>query len=296
MKNNKLFGFRIILLIGFCLNISAQHPLLQYFNGAKENIIQYPEALYPVFDRIREGNKIVRIVQIGDSHVRGHVFPMAIRTELEKGWGDKAVFHDPVNYNTTAIAHETGLSGVVFSAIGRNGATCATFTHADNMKEVARLHPDLIIISFGTNESHGRNYLAAEHHSQIGALTAMLQQYCPTSVLLFTTPPGSFISQRRTRNRRRKRNRYIKISNPHTVLASATITEFASGIKMPVWDLYSIAGGKEEACRNWKKLRFYRRDGVHFTEDGYTLQGRLLADAILKSYTEYITSNETKKE
>ena len=46
-------------------------------------------------------------------------------------------------------------------------------------KRIASLHPDLIIVSFGTNEAHSRRYLAQAHKMQIGRLLGMLKAACP---------------------------------------------------------------------------------------------------------------------
>ena len=46
-------------------------------------------------------------------------------------------------------------------------------------KKIASLHPDLIIVSFGTNEAHSRRYLAQAHKMQIGRLLGMLKAACP---------------------------------------------------------------------------------------------------------------------
>ena len=53
------------------------------------------------------------------------------------------------------------------------------------------------------------------------------------------------------------------------------------------WDLYQIGGGTHSADL-WKKNGLLRADGVHFTKEGYELQGNLLYEALIKGYNEYV--------
>ncbi|MBP5219989.1 MAG: hypothetical protein J6034_04730, partial [Bacteroidaceae bacterium] len=69
-----------------------------HFPGMKSNELIRGEELDSIFCKIRGGKDIVRIVHIGDSHVRGHVFSVAARHRLEKEWGDSAVEAQKISY------------------------------------------------------------------------------------------------------------------------------------------------------------------------------------------------------
>ena len=221
----------------------------------------------------------VRIVHIGDSHVRGHLYPLITRRCLEHDFGAEAVYPDTISYCTEGLAHETGEPGIVYHMLGINGATSVTFSDDEKIKKIASLHPDLIIVSFGTNEAHSRRYLAQAHKMQIGRLLGMLKAACPEAAFLLTTPPGAYVGRRRART-----------INPRTVTAARIIKEYAQENKMAVWDMYNIVGGKTDACRNWTKHHMFRADGIHFTPDGYRLQGNLLHQALIKAYNEYVAT------
>ena len=77
--------------------------------------------------------------------------------------------------------------------MGINGATCASFSTPENLHAVAGLDPDLIIVSFGTNEAHGRNYSAEEHRRQLTSFFTELKNRCPHAAFLLTTPPGAYM-------------------------------------------------------------------------------------------------------
>ena len=58
---------------------------------------------------------------------------------------------------------------------------------------------------------------------------------------------------------------------------------------MAVWDLYGIAGGKENACANWQRAGMMRPDHVHYTPEGYRLQGELFYEAFINAYNESVS-------
>lgn len=313
MNKNKLL-YLICLLCAFPLWISAQdvlpeplHPrtvarqiketnplthlrLLQKvvvndslppsFKHTQENRILHEEYLFPFFEKLCNNNAPVRIVHLGDSHVRGHVFSVTTRRELEQVFGDRAVCPDSIAYRTSAIARETGEAGLVYHTLGINGATTVQFTSEERLQEIADLKPDLIILSFGTNESHNKRYHSAEHRQQMDALLTLLYQRCPNTLIMLTTPPGSYV----------RLNRRRRVINPRTPLVVETLLQFAKERNLPIWDLYDIAGGKSNACSNWKNGHYMQRDQVHYTQEGYRIQGALLAEALIKAFNHYVAN------
>lgn len=250
------------------------------FRNVGRDTLVNAAALDPFFAKLCQGTEPVRVVQLGDSHVRGHVFPVAVRHTLEAAWGSQAVYPDEINYRTTAIARETGAPGLVYHAIGQNGATAADFCTTEKMDQMAALHPDLIILSFGTNESHNRRYDAVEHYAQLEALLTLLRHYAPDATVMLTTPPGSYVRASRRR----------RIINPRTEKTVNTILAFGERNGLAVWDLYNIAGGSKRACLNWKNNRLMQRDQVHYTHQGYTIQGNLLGEALLNAFNDYVAN------
>lgn len=245
------------------------------FQTTSENVIIRPETLYPFFDKIDADTSAVRIVHVGDSHVRSHIFTVAAKNLLESAFGSDAVEPDTISYKTTAIARETGRPGVVYHAIGINGATASKFVDSLRLAQIRELKPDLLILSFGTNECHTtRSYSAAAHRRGLNMLIDSLQAGNPGCPLMLTTPPGAYIRVARGK----------RIVNIHTTSSVATINSVAKERELALWDLYNIAGGEKSACRNWSEAGLYKADRLHFIDEGYMLQGGLLATAILKAY------------
>lgn len=261
--------------------VSVDSPMPAVFRNTTENELTDPAgSLHPFWEKLGALDRPLRIVHIGDSHVRGHVFPYVMRCSLEDDFGSKAVENIPVTYQTSGIARETGSNGVVYHILGVNGATCQSFSTPEHIRQIADLHPDLVILSFGTNEAHGRRYNAFEHTAAMNYLIEELKASCPDVAFLMTTPPGAYV-----RNGRRG-----KIINPRTPLVVENELKFAREHGIAIWDMYDIVGGKQRACLNWDAAKMYQRDKIHFTHEGYTLQGLLLHEAFIKAYNHYVAT------
>ena len=246
--------------------ISVQFSFPAAFRGMGRNeIVDSIALLTPVFERLRQvraglSEDTVRIVHIGDSHVRGHIYPQTTGARLIETFG-----------------------AVSYIDKGVNGATCLTFTHPDRIAEIAALKPELLILSFGTNESHNRRYNVNVHYNQMDELVKLLQDSLPNVSILLTTPPGSYES---FRQRRRRRTYAV---NPRTATASETIRRYAKEHRLLVWDMYDVVGGKRRACVNWTEAKLTRPDHVHYLPEGYILQGNLLYQALINAYNDYVS-------
>lgn len=133
----------------------------------RNEIIDSIALLTPVFERLRQvraglSEDTVRILHIGDSHVRGHIYPQTTGTLLKETFG-----------------------AVSYTDMGVNGATCLTFTHPGRIADIAAMKPELLILSFGTNESHNRRYNVNLHYNQMDELVKLLRDSLP-DVLFFS--------------------------------------------------------------------------------------------------------------
>lgn len=246
------------------ISVQVAFPAAFRETGPNE-IVDSVAVLAPLLERLRQvragfSEDTVRIVHIGDSHVRGHIYPRTTGTLLAETFG-----------------------AVSYTDMGVNGATCLTFTHPERIADIAVLKPELLILSFGTNESHNRRYNANIHYNQMDELVKLLRDSLPDVPILLTTPPGSYES---FRQRRRRRTYAI---NPRTSVAAETIHHYARNHKLVVWDMYDVVGGKRRACTNWTEAKLMRPDHVHYLPEGYILQGNLLYQALIKAYNDYVS-------
>ena len=253
------------------------------FLHTQENKIERSELLRPFFEKLEKGNTPVRLVHLGDSHVRGHVFTVEARRCLEEAWGSRAVEEQQISYRTSALAQETGKPGLVYHAMGVNGAQCSHFNTEGNLEKICELKPDLIILSFGTNEAQG-NYVESTHRLVLDSLVSSLRRRCPKATIMLTTPPGAY-RMLRIRHRRNGRNYYTyqRQPNPNTQRVTSVLRDYAQKNGLPLWDLYNVVGGQKYGLRNWTGANMMRRDRIHYTDAGYRLMGGLLAEALINA-------------
>jgi len=296
------FIFSLVIFLWTCPELlfsqqnmeKASAVMPSSFRGTKPNVIQdATHSLSPFFEKLSmlqntadRGNTVVRIVHIGDSHVRSHEFTPAFSSRLTEVFGNAAVGTNE-GYQSEGILEENGSAGIICHCIGINGATSQNFLDESYMTQIQQLHPDLIIISLGTNEAFSL-YDSATHNDAMDSLFSMIKSYCPEASVLYTTPPGAFkMIYGHYRRHKRVYRRVLRVEeNRNVEKSAATIVQFAANHHVACWDLFNIAGGEKYACKNWLSGNYFQRDRVHFISDGYALQGRLLYEAIMDGYNE----------
>lgn len=249
------------------------------FSHTQDNIIDQPQLLQQAAFVLADGERPLRVLHIGDSHVAGKTFPLAVKETLTHCLGQ-------------AGKPDEG-RGVWFNYTGKNGATSASFLSGKYMEDFAEKRPDLIIVSLGTNEAHSMNYREDLHERQLDAFFGRLKEACPGAAILLTTPPGDYLSstyvnyRQTSRSRHRQRQvRSAKRPNPMSARCALFIADYGHGNHMAVWDLFSICGGERAAHANWTGNGLMRPDRIHFEPEGYTIQGHLLGEAIVRALAE----------
>lgn len=94
----------------------------------------------------------------------------------------------------------------------------------------------------------------------------------PEAAFILVSPPDAFIKKVRP--------------NPSVERVRNEIIRYAVENGIAFWDMYKVNG----AATDWRLQGLLRPDGIHFTKDGYEYQGKLLSDAIMKSYNQYVSA------
>lgn len=249
------------------------------FRGTKPNELSYGENLAPVFERLRRGES-VRVLQVGDSHVRGNYLPNAVGSTLQRMLGSGSL--EGVDMDVAPAID----GGITFDYIAKNGAHATYCLEPEIAEEICAFAPDLLIVSFGTNEAHGR-FDGSMHQWTLRQIVETVRQRCPQTCFLFTTPPGSFITTYGHRWRDRRGRWHYNTShgvNHRTAEVAQAIDTFARQEHHAVWNIFEIAGGSDHSASNWRNGGYMQSDCIHYTAAGYELQGCLLGEAIVKAY------------
>lgn len=173
------------------------------------------------------------------------------------------------------VCLENELSGVLYHSIGVNGAKFTDFARAKYFAaQVADLNPDLVILSFGTNEGQGHTNKGYMRQT-MSELIENISDHCPGVLFMLTTPADSYLRG--------------KGFNPYLNEMSEVIKEFARENGYALWDLHNVGGGQNSAI-NWKSNGLMSSDSVHYSKAGYAVQGKLLFQSIIKSYNDFVGS------
>ncbi len=158
-----------------------------------------------------------------------------------------------------------GATGVIYDGLGVNGAQFYQYNQTPLFWEaLPLLRADAYVLSMGTNEAQRTRLDRDSFLSAARRTVRMLRAVSPKAVIVLTTPPGS----------------YTKAGGVNTVVGqvAGAILQLAREEGLPCWDLYGISGGIRSAG-GWKATGLMSKDGVHYTKEGYRVQGTLFAAA-----------------
>lgn len=181
--------------------------------------------------------------------------------------------------------------GVFYHSIGNNGATFDSYNRIGSVGlGINPLHPNLVIISLGTNEAFGRQDIARFKRS-IDLLVSNVRQANPDALILLTTPMEchrSVVTKKKVRVKRKGKKGYRTVTRTNKTYAvnqniaplRKAILDYGKANGVAVYDWYDVAGGTG-ASTSWINSDLFAKDRVHHTHKGYNLEGRLLYDAII---------------
>ncbi|MBU0765237.1 MAG: hypothetical protein KJ607_10430, partial [Bacteroidetes bacterium] len=186
------------------------------------------------------------------------------------------------NYFTLhGVSLETGDPGVLYHAIGVNGAKAGSFLRCDLfVRHLKALEPDWIVVSLGTNDVYVDQFDKNVFAFDFNRLIENIREAAPDAPILLTTPGDSY--------------RFGDYPNPHTKTARDIIFKLAKLHNCAVYDFYRIMGGFDSVAR-WYEEGLSAHDKLHFSKEGYVLQADLLFCAFMDAYDSYIDKMDMQK-
>lgn len=173
------------------------------------------------------------------------------------------------------VSLENSNAGVIYHTLGVNGARYDQYNIASLFwQQLPALKADLYIVSLGTNEAQMTGFVEPVFTRELNTFIQKLHQSSPGASILITTAPDSY--------KRRHFNTVLRALN-------TSLTNYCNKNYIPLWDLYRITSGYGSAY-SWARRGLMNRDRIHFTAEGYRLQGSLLLMALEKGYNTYISS------
>ena len=163
-------------------------------------------------------------------------------------------------------------SGVEYQSYGVVGSQ---FTHfirnaGYSVQQLQYLQPNIIIFSFGTNEAYNGKLIAAEYYITVQKFLDSLQLALPNTAIVLANCQDT------------RSNGKIP---PKQKEVNLLLREVANQRGFAYFDLNSAMGGWNSIYR-WQQMGLTLKDRVHFTGAGYTLQGKMIASALLEEYNQ----------
>lgn len=180
----------------------------------------------------------------------------------------------PHTFILNGFLPEKDEAGIVYHAIGVNGASVSSYLGSENFEEELRLiSPDMVVFGIGINDATGKDFSEELFISRYNQLIDMIRRVSPECAFIFVTNNDSYI--------RIARRRYVV--NRNGLVAQGAFYKLAGMHKGAVWDLFSVMGGLG-SMKKWEAEGLARADKVHFTSKGYMLIGDLFYNALVDYY------------
>ncbi len=185
------------------------------------------------------------------------------------------------SFTLTGIFLGNNKPGFSFHSIGVNGAAVPDYLRCQHLvRDLRKLHPDLVIFGIGINDAAGPNFDTAVFRANYLALIDSIRLVNEDCAFVFITNNDSY-RQVTTRKRRKKVTHYEV--NRNGLLAREVFYRLADDCGGAVWDQFEIMGGLE-SMDTWYKEGLAQKDRIHFTNAGYKLLGDLLSNALFDAY------------
>ncbi|OYQ37652.1 peptidoglycan-binding protein [Flavobacterium cyanobacteriorum] len=184
---------------------------------------------------------------------------------------------DVKNHSLSGLVLEKDTPGILYHSIGVNGAKASDYNRYPLFfEQLPALQPDLVIISFGTNESFDK-IPHEEFVQQLNLFIKNIKAKNPDAAIIVMTAPPSQLRK--------------KYPNTYAGTYSKQVQMQESRMKYASWDLFSILGGTYSVKQSFAE-GMITSDRVHYTKEGYEKQGNLFAEALLRAFENYKTNRK----
>lgn len=174
------------------------------------------------------------------------------------------------DYDISGFVLENDKPGLIYHALGVNGAKVSDYNkYALFFKHLNVIKPGLVILSFGTNESY-QQLPVEKFISNLKEMIAKIQRDNPNTIFIIMTPPPSLMRRR--------------MPNPLIEEYSRALVNLKDVV---VWDLYKFMHGEAGIRAGGKYERIIAKDKIHYTLEGYKVQGEMFANDFLEAYQQY---------
>ena len=167
-------------------------------------------------------------------------------------------------------------SGLVYHALGVNGAATKSFLRSENFVAQGKyVEPDLVIFGLGINDAYKPDnaWFPEEYGARYDTLVHWFREINPNCEFIFMTNNDSYYKRR--------------TPNEHALDVVEQMKQLSKRHNAAVWDLFGVMGGLNSIAI-WEEHRLAKADKIHFTSAGYRLNSDLLFWAIWEEYEKHL--------
>lgn len=167
-------------------------------------------------------------------------------------------------------------SGLVYHALGVNGAATKSFLRSENFVAQGKyVEPDLVIFGLGINDAYKPDnaWFPEEYGARYDTLVHWFREINPDCEFIFMTNNDSYYKRR--------------TPNKHALDVVEQMKQLSKRHNAAVWDLFGVMGGLNSIAI-WEEHRLAKADKIHFTSAGYRLNSDLLFWAIWEEYEKHL--------
>lgn len=178
------------------------------------------------------------------------------------------------SFTLHGIVLGTGDPGIVYHAVGVNGASTASYLRCQRFTDhLALLEPDLVVFSVGINDAHDSDFDLARFKRNYGELVDRVRAARPDAAILLTTNTDSYFKR--------------KVANRNAHRVREAMRQLGAEKNVAVWDVFGVMGGLGSIAE-WEKAGLAQKDRIHLNRAGYTLLGDLQTAALMEAYAEHL--------
>ena len=203
---------------------------------------------------------------------------------------DSLVFKFVRNVDSRACAEmhvhgvlvEDSLPNVNFITIGTNGASTESYIKEKHvLEQLEVVKPDLAIVALGVNDASGTNFDKGRFVQNYKKIVNAILQANPDCAIIFVSN-NDFCTKRGG-------------NNHNQTLVVEAMKDLSKTYHASLWNLFAVMGG-QRSIYTWQKHGLANTDKIHFTNDGYMLEGDLLFGAILREYEKHLKEIAEKEQ
>ena len=177
---------------------------------------------------------------------------------------------------------EDSLPNVNFITIGTNGASTESYIKEKHvLEQLEVVKPDLAIVALGVNDASGTNFDKGRFVQNYKKIVNAILQANPDCAIIFVSN-NDFCTKRGG-------------NNHNQPLVVEAMKDLSKTYHASLWNLFAVMGG-QRSIYTWQKHGLANTDKIHFTNDGYMLEGDLLFGAILREYEKHLKEIAEKEQ